>query len=219
GGSPPDVFYLPDEWYPKYVHQNQIADLTDKIGAWKDNYQSSAWTIATYKGKTWGSPFLGVVQGWLVNMTLLKSKGLSAPTNWDEFRNVAKTLTDTTAGTYGLDASATSPTYWVRLVPLLATGGAKLLSDDLMKVTANTDGGVAAFKTMLQDIIFTDKSSNPVGYTNDQINDLGFKGKLGMVWVEESQIKAQWRKQAPDLELDVIPMLKLTDKGQNADWA
>ncbi len=32
GGSPPDIFYLPDEWYPKYVSQDQIADLTDHIG-------------------------------------------------------------------------------------------------------------------------------------------------------------------------------------------
>ena len=31
GGSPPDIFYLPDEWYPKYVSDGQIADLTDKI--------------------------------------------------------------------------------------------------------------------------------------------------------------------------------------------
>ena len=30
GGSPPDVFYLPDEWYPKYVNQGQILDLTDR---------------------------------------------------------------------------------------------------------------------------------------------------------------------------------------------
>ena len=33
GGSPPDVFYLPDEWYPKYVNQDQIADITDKISS------------------------------------------------------------------------------------------------------------------------------------------------------------------------------------------
>jgi len=219
GGSPPDVFYLPDEWYPKYVKQNQISDLTDKIGSWKDQYSPAAWGIATYKGKVWGSPFLGVVQGWLINMTLFKSKGLKAPTNWEEFRNAAKALTDTAAGTYGFAASASSPTNWVQLVPLLATGGAKLLSDDLMKMTANTEGGVAAFKALLEDMVWTDKSSNPVGFTDQQILDLSFKGKFGMVWVEESGIKAQWRKQAPDLELDVIPMLKLTDKGQNADWA
>ena len=30
-GSPPDVFYLPDEWYPKYVNQGQIADINEII--------------------------------------------------------------------------------------------------------------------------------------------------------------------------------------------
>ena len=56
------------------------------------------------------------------------------------FSGIRHLVTDTAAGTYGFAASASSPTNWVQLVPLLATGGAKLLSDDLMKVTANTEG-------------------------------------------------------------------------------
>jgi ABC-type glycerol-3-phosphate transport system substrate-binding protein len=218
GGSPPDLFYLPDEWYPKYVSQDQIADLTDTIGGWRENYNEAAWNIATYKGRTWGAPFLGVVQGWLLNMDLFNEKGLSAPTNWEEFRNAALELTDTSAGTYGINVPASS-TNWVVLIPLLAAGGTKLLSDDLMRVTANTEGGVAAFKMLLEDITWNDQASIPVGFTDDQRLDLGLTGKVGMYWVEQSGIKAQWRERLPDTEFDVIPMLKLTDDGQNADWA
>ncbi len=92
GGSPPDVFYLPDEWYPKYVSNDQIADLTDKISGWKENYTEAGWNGATYKGSTWGVPFLGVAQGWVCNMNLLKEKGLGLPTSWQEFRDAAKAL-------------------------------------------------------------------------------------------------------------------------------
>lgn len=218
GGSPPDIFYLPDEWYPKYVSQNQIANLTDRIADRQASYNEAAWNIATYKGSTWGIPFLGVVQAWLLNMDLFKAKGLDAPTNWEEFRNAARELTDTAAGTYGINVPA-SVTNWVVLIPLLATGGTKLLSDDLLRVTANTEGGVAAFKALLEDIVWNDQSGIPVGFTDDQRLDLGLTGRVGMYWVEQSGIKAQWRERLPDTEFDVIPMLKLTDDGQNADWA
>ena len=218
GGSPPDVFYLPDEWYPKYVNQEQIADISDKIGEWKDNYGSAAWAGATYKGSTWGAPFLGVAQGWVLNMTLFKEKGIEAPTNWEEFRAAAKALTDTAAGTYGI-ATPAQVTNWVVMVPLLAAGGTKLLSDDLLKVTANTEGGQAAIKALCEDIIWTDQSGTPVGSTDDQVRSLALGGKIGMNWVETSSIKAVWRKEAADLELATIPMLKLTDDGTNASWA
>ena len=218
GGSPPDIFYLPDEWYPKYVNQEQIADISDKIGEWKDNYTGAAWAGATYKGSTWGAPFLGVAQGWVLNMNLFKEKGVEVPTNWEEFRAAAKALTDTAAGTYGI-ATPAQVTNWVVMVPLLAAGGTKLLSDDLLKVTANTEGGQAAIKALCEDIIWTDQSGTPVGATDDQVRALYLGGKIGMTWAETSSIKAVWRKEAADLELATIPMLKLTDDGTNASWA
>jgi len=220
GGQPPDVFYLPDEWYPKYVNQDQIADLTDKIGSWKENYTPTAWGIATYKGSTWGAPFLGVVQGWILNMDLFKAKGVAKPTNWEEFRAAAKELTDKNAGVYGVNPfGGDNVTNWTVEVPLLAAGGTKLLSDDLKKVTANTEGGVLAVKTFLQDIVFNDQSATPVGSTSQQRLELGLTGKIAMFWQEESSIKAQWRARLPNAELDAIPMLKLTDDGHDAAWA
>jgi multiple sugar transport system substrate-binding protein len=218
GGSPPDIFYLPDEWYPKYVSQDQIADLTDKIAEWRENYTEAGWTGATYKGRTWGAPFLGVAQGWLLNMNLFNEKGISPPTNWEEFRAAAQALTDTAAGTYGV-ATPAQVTNWVVMIPLLAAGGTKLLSDDLLSVTANTEGGIAAVKTLCEDIIWNDQSGTPVGATDDQMRSLALGGKIGMTWVETSSIKAVWRQEAADLELETIPMLQLTDDGKNASWA
>lgn len=218
GGSPPDVFYLPDEWYPKYVNQGQIADITSTIADWEDDYTSAGWAGVTYKGGTWGAPFLGVAQGWVLNMNLFNEKGIAKPTNWAEFREAANALTDADAGTYGLVANSES-TAWVVLVPLLATGGAALLSEDLLSVAANTEGGVAAFKALLEDIIWTDQASTPIGFTADQARALALDGKVGMHWQETSTIKAVWRQEAPDLELDTIPMLQLTDDGTNASWA
>ena len=151
-------------------------------------------------------------------MSLFNEHGLGLPTNWEEFRHAAQAMTDTDAGTYGIDVPATS-TNWVTMIPLLAAGGVKLLSDDLTHVTANVEGGQAAFRALLEEIVYNDQSSMPVGSTGDQRRDLAFGGKVGIMWQETSAIKAQWRTEAPDLELGAIPMLQLTDDGQNACWA
>ena len=151
-------------------------------------------------------------------MNLFNEKGVAVPTNWEEFRAAAKALTDTAAGTYGI-ATPAQVTNWVVMIPLLAAGGTKLLSDDLTSVTANTEGGIAALKALCEDIIWTDQSGTPVGTTDDQARSLYLGGKIGMTWTETSSIKAVWRKEAADLELATIPMLKLTDDGTNASWA
>jgi len=218
GGDAPDVFYLPDEWYPKYVNQNQITDLTELISDWEDQYSPAAWGIASYKGKVWGAPFLGVVQSLLLNMNLFDEHGLEIPTTWDEIKEAAATMTDIDAGIYGINIPA-STTNWVFMVPLLATGGAQVLTDDLMQVACNTEGAIAAWEIALEGIVWNDKSGIPVGFTDDQRQDLELQGKVGITWEEESQIKAVWREQAPDLELDAIPLPQLTDDGQPATWA
>jgi len=218
-GEPPDVFYLPDEWYPKYVNQGQIANISDYISGWKDQYTSAGWAGVTYKEGTWGAPFLGVAQGWILNMNLFKERGVSIPTNWQEFRAAAAALTDSSAGIYGAAPFVSGWGSWIIYVPLLATAGAKVLSDDLRSVAFNNEGGIAAFKTLYEEIGWTDKSTTPVGFSDDQNNQLALQGNVGMQWQETHRIKAVWRDQAPDLELATIPMFQLTDAGTPASWA
>jgi ABC-type glycerol-3-phosphate transport system substrate-binding protein len=143
-----------------------------------------------------------VIHAILLNMTLFESAGLGVPTTWGEIQAAAKALTDPSKGTYGIQLS----TWQTFTVPLLAAGGTKLFSDDLTKVAANTPGGVAAFEIVFQKIGWEAKSSVPLGFTDDQANALALEGKIGMMWREESGIKAVWRKQAPDIKLDVVPM-------------
>lgn len=219
GGSPPDIFYLPDEWYPKYVNDGQIADLSDKIGSWKDNYTEAGWNGATYQGKTWGAPFLGVAQGFLCNLNLFEEKGVSVPTNWEEFREAARACTDTDAGTYGIAPMQDTFSSWIHFIPLLATGGTTFLNEDLTAFAGNTEGAIAVFKLLYEDIIATDQSSTPIGFTKDQFDAVALDGKVGMKNEETSYIKAAWRTQAPDIELAAIPFLKHAENGKNASWA
>lgn len=219
GGSPPDIFYLPDEWYPKYVSDGQIADLTDKISGWKDNYTEAGWNGASYKGSTWGVPFLGVAQGFICNLNLFEEKGVSVPTNWEEFREVARACTDADAGTYGIAPMQDTFSSWIHFIPLLANGGTTFLNEDLTQFAGNTEGAVAAFTMLYENIIATDQSSTPLGFTKDQFDAAALAGNVGMKNEETSYIKAAWRTQAPDLELAAVPFLKLDENGKNGSWA
>jgi multiple sugar transport system substrate-binding protein len=217
GGDPPDVFYLPDEWYPKYVKQEQIADISSVFGDLEANYDESVWSIGSYKGKLYGVPFLGVIHALLLNMDLLEAGGFAAPKSWDEIETIAKALTNTDQGIYGLWMP--SDPGWTFLKPLLAVGGTKVLSDDLTKVVADTDGGIAAWDQALRKISYDDKATAPLGLTPDQVTDLSIKGKFAMMWSEESTIKPVWRTQAPNTKLDVVPLPPLPGFGQNpAVW-
>jgi multiple sugar transport system substrate-binding protein len=204
GGNPPDVFYLPDEWYPKYVRQGQIADLSSTFGDLEDQYDPTVWSVGSYKGKLWGVPFLAVVHALLLNMSLFEAAGLEAPKDWAGIQEAAKTLTDTSKGVYGFGISFDAP--WNYLTTLLGASGTTILNDDLTKVTANSDSGVAAFEAGVRKLWWDDKSTVPIGTTNDHFTDLSLKGQVAMMWTEESSIKAQWRKEAPDTKLDVIPL-------------
>jgi ABC-type glycerol-3-phosphate transport system substrate-binding protein len=216
-GDPPDVFYLPDEWYPKYVKQGQVADLTSQFGDLQANYDPSVWSIGSYKDKLYGVPFLGVIHALLLNMDLLEAGGFQAPQSWDEIETIAKALTKTDEGIYGLWIP--SDPGWTFLKPLLAVGGTKVLSDDLTQVVANTEGGIAAWDKALRKISYEDQATAPISLTQDQVNDLSIKGKIAMIWSEESTIKPVWRKEAPNTKLDVVPLPLLPGYGQNpAVW-
>ena len=215
-GDPPDVFYLPDEWYPKYVAQEQIADVTSLFGDLEGNYDPNVWSLGTYKGKLYGVPFLSVVHALVLNMNLFKAKGLPAPKTWDEIASAARELTDPSNGIYGMEYPTT--TSWTYLVPLLASGGAGVLGEDLTEVVANTPGGVAAWEVALERIVAEDKSATAVSFTTDQLLDLSLKGQIAMMWAEQSQI-GLFREQAPDLELDVMPLPAIPDSGgQPSVW-
>lgn len=216
-GEPPDVFYMPDEWIPKYASQGQMADLSTIVKSEQltDNYPAVYWSGSTYKGKIYGIPFLAVVQALLVNQSLFEAEGVAIPKTWEEIRAAAKRLTNPSKGTYGLEMNNFNAT-----VAALAMGGAKVFSDDLRKIAANAPGGVKAWTTSYENIGAQDKSMLPLSFTADQILGLNLKGKVGMMWQEESSIVAQFRKQAPDMKLNVIPLPKVdgTD-GHASAWS
>jgi ABC-type glycerol-3-phosphate transport system substrate-binding protein len=149
-------------------------------------------------------------------MDLFNKAGIGVPANWEEFRAAAQALTDIDGGVYGLNVPGVPDFAIVFLLPLLAVGGTKLLSDDLLSVTANTEGGVAAFRALLEEIVYLDQSSTPLSFAPEQRRELGMSGRIAISWREQAGVKENLRVALPDTEFDTIPMLQLTADGQNA---
>ncbi|MBA3414283.1 MAG: sugar ABC transporter substrate-binding protein [Chloroflexia bacterium] len=216
GGDPPDVFYLPDEWYPKYAVQGQIADLTPMFGDLQEEYDPNLWAAGTYQDTLYGIPFLAVIHALLLNMSLFEEAGLAAPQTWSDIEEAATTLADTSQGRYGFEIP--SETGWTQLTALLAAGGARVLSEDLTQVAADTPGGVAAWEAALERIAWEDQAATPLSFTIDQRLDLSLRGQIAMMWREQSQV-ATWRAEAPDITLDVMPLPPVDGSdGQPAVW-
>lgn len=109
GGSLPDVFWMHSNESQRYMSNDMLLDLTDKI---KDsdlidpeNYPEDIWGLYTYDDKYYAVPKdIDTIALWY-NKTLFDEAGLDYPTadwTWDDFREVAKKLTKDDGSQYGV---------------------------------------------------------------------------------------------------------------------
>lgn len=108
GGSLPDVFWMHSNESQRYMSNNMLLDLTDRI---KDssvinpeNYPSDIWGLYTYDDKYYAVPKdIDTVALWY-NKTMFDEAGLDYPTpdwTWDDLTKSAKALTKKDKGQYG----------------------------------------------------------------------------------------------------------------------
>ena len=109
GGSLPDVFWMHSNESQRYMSNDMLLDLTDKI---KDsdlidpeNYPEDIWGLYTYDDKYYAVPKdIDTIALWY-NKTLFDEAGLDYPTadwTWDDVTEAAKKLTKDDGSQYGL---------------------------------------------------------------------------------------------------------------------
>lgn len=143
-GSPPDVSYMPDEFYPRFAVEDQLYELDEYENEFGSFYQS-IWDMGHYNGHLYAVPFLQVNYLQYYNKDLFDEAGLSyLPGSedddmydnwtWDTFVNYAKKLTQDTNGDgnpdqwgYGFSVSEVNPN---TLYPFLWQAGVELLVDE-----------------------------------------------------------------------------------------
>lgn len=102
GGTPPDIFYLADDYVPKFAALGAMLDLTDRVGADDDpavdldDYYPSI--LANYRrgGRLYGLPWIAQPVVLYCNDAMFETAGVALPDGtwrWDDFVRAGQALT------------------------------------------------------------------------------------------------------------------------------
>jgi multiple sugar transport system substrate-binding protein len=112
-GTPADLTWVDDTGLIALDQDGLIEDLTpyfEKETSFRNiQLPTGFFDMMTYKGKKLAAPFVDVPMWIMVNKDLLAKHGVDMPKNdwtYDDFRDVAKKITDPDAGEYGLTTQA-----------------------------------------------------------------------------------------------------------------
>ena len=142
GGSMPDVFWMHSNYSQKFMSNDILLDLTDRIAASESidlsNYYEDIAGLYQFDGKTYAIPKDYDTIGLWYNKTLFDEAGIAYPDEtwtWDTFAEVSEKLTNKDKGQYGFASpAANNQDGYYNLI--YSTGGS-VLSED--KKTSNWD--------------------------------------------------------------------------------
>lgn len=108
GGSLPDVFWMHSNESERYMSNDMLLDLTDKIAESElvdpENYPEDVWGLYTYDEKYYAVPKdVDTIALWY-NKAMFDEAGLEYPTSdwtWDDLTEAAKKLTKEDGSQYG----------------------------------------------------------------------------------------------------------------------
>jgi multiple sugar transport system substrate-binding protein len=163
-GTYPDVVYLYGSWAANIAKSGKTVDLSSRLNEpgfnWDDFWDSSK-QIVSPGGKVIGFPALIDNLSVIYNKKIFDDAGVPYPSadwTWDDFRTIAKELTDPAKHIYGVNypVSGDLDTVW-RFFPGLWQRGGQIISDDETQALFNSQAGVDNL-TLWQQMATVDKS-------------------------------------------------------------
>src|SRR5499425_665171 len=164
-GTAPDIAYIYGSYAANIAQSGKTVNLANQINGpgfnWNDFYPASKQIVAP-GGKVIGFPALIDNLSVIYNKKLFAAAGVPAPSpnwTWDDFRAIAKKLTNPAKHIYGVNypiGGGTLDTSW-RFFPGLWQHGGQILSPDHKKALFNSPAGVANL-TLWQQMATVDHS-------------------------------------------------------------
>ncbi|HET6825604.1 MAG TPA: extracellular solute-binding protein [Amnibacterium sp.] len=182
----PDISYAYGSWTGALASSGRMQDITHLVAQpsvhW-DQFPASGRETASPGGKTIGFPSVIDNLTLIYNKKIFDAAHVAYPTNdwtWDQFRAVAKQLTDKSKQIYGTayPVDGSEDTTW-RFWPLLWQHGGQILSADGTKSAFDSPAGVASL-TFLQQMAVTDKSVY-LDQTDQKYENLFTSGRIAMI--------------------------------------
>ena len=183
GSGTYDTVLVDTPWPAEMAKANIVQDITDKIPAeFKSGVFDTAWTSATYQGKTYGVPWINDTKFFFSNKKMLADAGItSTPRTWDDVIAAAKAIKAKGTVKYPLAWSWSQAEAvicdWAELAGTM--GGADFI-DAQGNATFNKGGGLAALTFMKKTI--DDGLTNPasLGFLEDDVNKTMGAGQAAM---------------------------------------
>jgi multiple sugar transport system substrate-binding protein len=164
-GTYPDVAYIYGSFAANIAQSGKTVNLANRVNEpgfnWNDFYPASR-QIVSPGGKVIGFPALIDNLSVIYNKKLFAAAGVPRPSpewTWDDFRAIAKRLTDPAKHIYGVNypiGGDLLDTSW-RFFPGLWQRGGQILSPDNKQALFNSQAGVANL-TLWQQMATVDKS-------------------------------------------------------------
>ncbi|NPV53906.1 MAG: sugar ABC transporter substrate-binding protein [Firmicutes bacterium] len=209
-GTPPDISYMPDEFYPKFAEAGLLAKLDevfpDAMKKMAKDYPPNFWAKGAYGGHQYGVPYLFVAVALFYNKDIFKTAGIKEPPSdmqaakgwtWGEFAEVAQKLTAREKDRWGYSWSAAyrDPNY---LYPYFWQAGMDILDLNNNRAGFGGEGGVKAVQ-FLVDLVHKYRVV-PADGMHPNFQQVFYEGRAAMAPVESFSVPIV-RRQYPKLNV------------------
>jgi multiple sugar transport system substrate-binding protein len=211
-GSPPDVSYMPDQFYFKFAENKQLADLGPWVNdaayeAERNAWFKSPWDLGNWQGTQVGIPNIATMFFVYANKTAFQEAGLDVakpPASYDELVEQALQMTKPDGAQWGYGAMTTTVDQgFFAGFQYFHDSGANFLNETLDGPGFDNEGGVSAL-TFLSRLMCEHKVQAPHGAFNRAgIIDLFRGGKIAMLMEEVSQ-HGDFKQQGLPFEYDIF---------------
>lgn len=211
----PDVFFTWGGGFSKsFVESGKVLELDSYFDKYKDDISKTALQNATYGGKLYGSAISTPVSVMFYNKKLFDENGLKAPTTWDEWVNVCKTLKGKGITPIGMSAKDTWVLAMTQDAMALKSAGPKELRKALLKegVSYNSKDFLNAAERFKELIDIGAFSDNAIGLSNDEASADFYAGKSAMFITGSWMAGSIQTDAANPSDFDVAPVPVLNDK-------
>ena len=215
GGEMPDVFWMHSNYSQKFMSNDILLDLTDRIAQSQTidlaNYYEDITDLYQLDGKTYAIPKDYDTIGLWYNKTLFDEAGISYPDDtwtWDDMAQAAQKLTQNDKGQYGFTSpAANNQDGYYNLI--YAMGG-NVINDDKTKSGWDSPETIAAMNWWYDNLVSVAMPTQEV--MGESSADVLFgSGKAGMIMQGSWMIAAFKENEYIDANCDVAVLPKSQD--------
>lgn len=204
--SVPDTVMVNTERLPDLVAMNSLVDLTDRINAWplKADFPDNCWEGITLDDKIYGVPAFTFVDWMYYRKDWFDEAGLSAPTNFVEFAEAARKLTDPQKNRYGFSMRG-GQGGGKYVVDILESFGSPLVKDG--KIGLDRMPAIEAMKWYAG--LYTTDRVVPPSAPNDGFQQMmqSFQtGQTAMLWHHTGSLVDMSKMLKPGVEFATAPI-------------